>query len=96
MITRLKPIWRDALALLFAAWDGRTPMTARLGAVLALAYALSPIALIPDAMPVVDLGDDPLVVPALLALAARWLPTPVLFSPPLALPHYNAVYRSAV
>ncbi|MFK7601102.1 YkvA family protein [Deinococcus sp. SM5_A1] len=80
MITRLKPIWRDALALLFAVWDARTPMTARLGALLALAYALSPIDLIPDAIPVVGLGDDLLVVPAILALAARSLPAPVLFS----------------
>lgn len=80
MITRLKPIWRDALALLFAVWDARTPMTARLGAVLALAYALSPIDLIPDAVPVLGVGDDLLVVPAILALAARALPAPVLLS----------------
>ena len=80
MIHRLKPIWRDALALLFAVWDARTPMTARLGALLALAYALSPIDLIPDAVPVLGLGDDLLVVPAILALAARALPAPVLLS----------------
>lgn len=80
MITRLKPIWRDALALLFAVWDARTPMTARLGALLALAYALSPVDLIPDAIPVVGLGDDLLVVPAILALAARSLPAPVLLA----------------
>ncbi|MDV6374498.1 YkvA family protein [Deinococcus arenicola] len=80
MITRLGPIWRDALSLLFAVWDARTPMTARLGAVLALAYALSPIDLIPDAIPVFGLGDDLLVVPAILVLAARLLPAPVLFS----------------
>ncbi|QLG11605.1 DUF1232 domain-containing protein [Deinococcus sp. D7000] len=80
MITRLKPIWRDALALLFAVWDARTPMTARLGAVLALAYALSPVDLIPDAIPVLGLGDDLLVVPAILAVATRSLPAPVLLS----------------
>ncbi|CAM3814970.1 YkvA family protein [Deinococcus frigens] len=81
MITRLKPIWRDALALLFAVWDNRTPMSARLGALLALvAYALSPVDLIPDAVPVLGLGDDLLVVPAILALAARSLPAPVLLS----------------
>ena len=79
-MTRLKPIWRDALALLFAVWDARTAMSARLGALLALAYALSPIDLIPDAVPFLGLGDDLLVVPAILALAARSLPAPVLLS----------------
>lgn len=78
MITRLKPIWRDALALLFAVWDARTPLSARLGALLALAYAVSPVDLIPDAVPLLGLGDDLLVVPAVLALAARALPAPVL------------------
>ncbi len=77
-MTRLRPVWRDALALLFAVGDRRTPAAARLAALLALAYALSPLDLLPDAVPVLGLGDDLLIVPAILALAARILPAPVL------------------
>ncbi len=71
-------MWRDALALLFALTDRRTPMGAKLMAALALAYALLPLDLLPDLTPVLGVADDILIVPTLLALAARTLPTPVL------------------
>jgi len=41
---------------------------------IAIAYALSPIDLIPDFIPVLGLLDDLVLVPALLALAIRYLP----------------------
>lgn len=78
MIARLRLFWRDALALLFAVGDRRTPTRARLAALLALAYALSPVDLLPDVVPLAGWGDDLLVVPTILALAARGLPAPVL------------------
>lgn len=78
MITRLRLFGRDALALLFAVGDRRTPGRARLAALLALAYALSPVDLLPDVVPLLGWGDDLLVVPTILALAARGLPAPVL------------------
>ncbi|MBB5294695.1 DUF1232 domain-containing protein [Deinococcus metallilatus] len=78
MILRLRMFWRDALALLFAVGDRRTPARARWLALLALAYALSPVDLLPDAIPVVGWGDDLVIVPTVLALAARGLPAPVL------------------
>jgi len=78
VITRVRLFWRDALALLFAVGDRRTPARARLAAGLALLYALSPLDLLPDALPVLGLGDDLLVVPTIRALAARGLPGPVL------------------
>lgn len=77
-MTRLRLFWRDALALLLAAGDRRTPGRARLAALLALTYALVPMDLLPDVLPLVGWGDDLLVVPTILALAARGLPAPVL------------------
>jgi uncharacterized membrane protein YkvA (DUF1232 family) len=77
-MTRVRLFWRDALALLLAVGDRRTPARARLAAGLALAYALSPLDLLPDALPLLGVGDDLLIVPTILALAARGLPAPVL------------------
>ncbi|UBV42280.1 DUF1232 domain-containing protein [Deinococcus taeanensis] len=74
----MKATWRDALALLFALGDRRTPAGAKLLALLALGYALLPLDLLPDLTPVLGVADDLLIVPTLLALAARTLPAPVL------------------
>jgi uncharacterized membrane protein YkvA (DUF1232 family) len=78
MIARVRSVWRDAVTLLFALRDKRTPLNARLVALLALIYALSPIDLLPDAIPGLGVADDVLVVPSLLALASQFLPSPVL------------------
>ena len=78
VLARLRPIWRDALALLYAVRDRRTPDRAKWIAAGALLYALSPVDLLPDGVPLLGLGDDLVIVPALLAFAARGLPAPVL------------------
>ncbi|GGK28081.1 hypothetical protein GCM10008955_22310 [Deinococcus malanensis] len=78
MLTRFRLIWRDALALLLALGDRRTPAQARLAALLALVYAVSPVDLLPDLAPLLGVVDDALIVPTVLALAARRLPAPVL------------------
>lgn len=78
VIARIRPIWKDALPVLLALRDRRTPTQAKIIALLALAYALLPLDLLPDATPFLGVADDILVVPTLLALAARTLPTPVL------------------
>ncbi len=67
------------LAVMFhAARDPRTPPAARWLVVFALAYALSPIDLIPDFIPVLGLLDDLVLLPLLLALALRMIPAEVL------------------
>lgn len=78
MLTRLRSTWRDALALLFALRDPRTPAGSRGLALIALIYAVSPIDLLPDTLPGLGIMDDILIVPTLLALAARQLPPQVL------------------
>ena len=82
MLERLRAIARrlkaDLLALSVAARDPRTPWYARAWALLVLAYALSPLDLIPDFIPVLGYLDDLLLVPAGLWLALRLLPPAVL------------------
>ena len=62
------------MALWLAARDPRTPLAAKLVAALVAAYALSPIDLIPDFIPVIGYLDDLLIVPLGIALAVRLVP----------------------
>jgi uncharacterized membrane protein YkvA (DUF1232 family) len=68
----------DTLALWFAARDDRTPWYAKLLVAAVVAYAVSPIDLIPDFIPVLGLLDDLLVVPLGVALALRMIPAEVM------------------
>jgi uncharacterized membrane protein YkvA (DUF1232 family) len=61
-----------------AARDRRAPWYARLFGLLITAYALSPIDLVPDFIPVIGLVDDALIIPAGLWLFHRMLPTGLL------------------
>lgn len=61
-------------ALFLALKDKGTPPAAKLAAGLAVAYALSPVDLIPDFIPVLGYLDDLLILPALIALAVRLIP----------------------
>lgn len=65
---------RDILAVWLAARDPRTPWGPRVLAGAVAAYALSPIDLIPDAIPVLGLLDDLLIVPLGLMLVVRLIP----------------------
>lgn len=69
---------REILMLWFAQRDPRTPWSARIVCMLAVAYALSPIDLIPDFIPVLGFVDDVLLLPAMIWLAIRLLPAPVV------------------
>ena len=65
---------RDVVALWLAARDPRTPLAAKLVAGAVAAYALSPIDLIPDVVPVLGYLDDLLIVPLGILLAVRLVP----------------------
>jgi len=69
---------RDAVALWIAARDPRTPLIAKAVAAAVAAYALSPIDLIPDFIPVLGYLDDLLIVPAGIALAVRLIPADLM------------------
>lgn len=69
---------RDVVALWIAARDPRTPIIAKILAGCVAAYALSPIDLIPDFVPVLGYLDDLLIVPAGIVLAVRLVPTPLM------------------
>jgi uncharacterized membrane protein YkvA (DUF1232 family) len=68
----------ETLAVALAYRDPRTPWYARLVAAAVVAYALSPLDLVPDFVPVLGYLDDLLLVPLGLALAMRLIPPAVL------------------
>lgn len=69
---------QDVVALWFAARDPRTPTVAKLVAAMVAAYALSPIDLIPDFIPVLGYLDDLLIVPFGILLAVKLIPRPLM------------------
>jgi uncharacterized membrane protein YkvA (DUF1232 family) len=71
-------IKRDAVTLWFAYRHPGTPWFAKALAAFVVAYALSPIDLIPDFIPVLGYVDDALLLPALIWLNIRLIPAPVL------------------
>lgn len=82
MIDRLKSwagaVKRDILALYLAARDPRVPRTAKILALAVAAYALSPIDLIPDFIPVVGYLDDLILLPLAVLLVVRLIPPQVM------------------
>ena len=69
---------RDAHMLWIAARDSRTPFVAKAIAGLVAAYALSPIDLIPDFVPIFGMLDELVIVPLGLAVAIRLVPADLL------------------
>lgn len=71
---------RDAVTLWFAYRHLDTPWLVKALCVFVVAYALSPIDLIPDFIPVLGYVDDALLLPGLIWLAMRLLPAGVVAS----------------
>lgn len=69
---------RDTVVIYLAARDPRTPWYAKALAGFVVAYALSPIDLIPDFIPVIGFLDDLLLVPVGLWLALKLVPAEVM------------------
>ncbi len=68
----------ETYALYLAYGDPRVPLHAKLFAALVVAYAFSPIDLIPDPIPVLGYLDDLVLIPLGVALAVRLIPEEVL------------------
>lgn len=73
-----RSVKRDVVALWLAARDPRVPWYAKAVAGMVAAYALSPIDLIPDFIPVLGYLDDLLIVPLGILLAVRLIPPPLM------------------
>jgi len=71
-------IRRDVLTLWFTSKHPRTPWYAKALGAIAVAYALSPIDLIPDFIPVLGYLDEVILLPVLIWLTVRMLPHEVL------------------
>ena len=82
MIRRLKDwartIKRDAHAIYLAARDPRTPWYAKALALVIAGYALSPIDLIPDFIPVVGYLDDLIILPLGIVAVVKLIPPEVM------------------
>lgn len=75
---RARALKTELTALWYASQDPRLPLRAKAAIALTLAYALSPIDLIPDFIPVLGYLDDLILVPALITLSIRLIPAPLL------------------
>ena len=75
---RTRVIKRDTYAVYLACRDPRTPWYAKVFAGGVVAYALSPIDLIPDFIPVLGYVDDLILLPLGIALAVKMIPASVL------------------
>jgi uncharacterized membrane protein YkvA (DUF1232 family) len=69
---------RDVHALYLAARDPRVPWLVKLLAIAVAAYALSPIDLIPDFIPVLGYLDDVVIVPLGILLIVRLVPKEIM------------------
>lgn len=73
-----KKLKQDIPAIFIALKKKETPLAAKLVAALTVGYALSPIDLVPDFIPVLGYLDDLLILPGLVALTLRLIPPEVL------------------
>jgi uncharacterized membrane protein YkvA (DUF1232 family) len=75
---RARYLKTETYALYFAAGDPRTPWYAKILVAGVVAYAFSPIDLIPDFVPVLGYLDDLVLIPLGIALAIKLVPCDVL------------------
>ena len=74
LAARARKLKTDVPALFLCMKDRETPVIAKILAGLTIAYALSPIDLIPDFIPVLGYLDDIILLPAMGALTIRLIP----------------------
>ncbi|MBI4971698.1 MAG: DUF1232 domain-containing protein [Planctomycetes bacterium] len=82
MLQKLKSAWNhfkiELKTYQLVLEDKRTPRIAKFLLGLAIAYALSPIDLIPDFIPVIGHLDDVVIVPLLVVLALKLIPKNII------------------
>ena len=75
---RAKKLKTDIPAISLALKDKETPIIAKIFAGITVAYALSPIDLIPDFIPVLGYLDDVILLPAFVTLTIKFIPNDIL------------------
>lgn len=75
---RAKKLKTDIPALFLALKDKDTPILAKIFAGITVVYALSPVDLVPDFIPVLGYLDDVILLPMLIALTIKFIPKDVL------------------
>ena len=73
-----RAVKQDVVVLYIAARDPRVPWHVKLAATAIAAYALSPIDLIPDFIPVLGYLDELILLPIAIALVIRMIPGPLM------------------
>jgi uncharacterized membrane protein YkvA (DUF1232 family) len=76
--TKSKRLKSEVYALYLASKDPRTPWYAKILAALIMSYALSPIDLIPDFIPIAGYVDDLILIPLGIALLIKIIPKDIL------------------
>ena len=71
---RAKRLKTDIPAVFLSLKDKKTPLGAKAAALITVCYALSPIDLIPDFIPVLGYLDDIIILPALIAITVKLIP----------------------
>ena len=75
---KAKGIKENIPALFLAIRKKETPWPAKVTAILAVGYALSPIDLVPDFIPVLGYLDDIIILPVLIALTIKLIPADIM------------------
>lgn len=75
---RARRIKTDIPAIFLALKEKDTPIIAKVFACITIVYALSPIDLVPDFIPVLGYLDDVIILPGLIALTIKYIPKDVL------------------
>jgi len=77
-VERARRLRVELYALYLAARHPQTPWYAKLVVAGFVAYAVTPVDLVPDAIPILGIVDDLVFVPLAIAAAVRFVPAPVL------------------
>ena len=75
---RAKKLKTDIPAIFLALKDIDTPVIAKLFAGITIVYALSPIDLVPDFIPVLGYLDDVILLPTLVAVTIKFIPKDIM------------------
>lgn len=76
--SRAKQLKTDIPAVFIAMRKKETPMAAKVLAAVTVGYALSPIDIIPDFIPVLGLLDEVILLPVLIALVIKMIPVDLM------------------